>query len=169
MPTIASKKARNTITVFVLLVTVCLITIVLMFRAYHAPTLHIKSVSPDAQYTARFFQLKQLIDKNYRITVRDNQTNSLIAEYSTPDERPFDDSVKFIWNTDATAVLLVGNAFYTDTTPRNCQPTAYLLINTVTAQIWTAASADAHQTPTLTNTILQQFHFCDDNNEAQNP
>jgi len=155
-------KKRILITLVILLVALPLIAIILRSMGYLYLPPNIKSVSHDTQYTARLFQRLGLVDRNYRITLRDTKSGQLIAEYNTPDEGPLDNTVLFVWNEDATAVLLVAKEFYYEPTPRECQPSAYLLIDTTSAQIWTTATQDNQNTPKLTEAILQQYQFCGD-------
>ena len=151
------------ITFVLLLIALALIAVILRSKGFLYPSADIKSVSPDTQHTARLFQLKRLIDKNYRITVRDTKTNQLIAEHFTPDEAPPNPSVRFIWTPAATAVLLVADEFYfdKDLEPRDCVPSAYLLfdLSTAPATIYTAASQNG-TLPKLTNELLQSHNFC---------
>ena len=162
---ITTMKARKPIIILSLLVMLALVAVMLRSRGYLYPSPNIESVSPDGQQIARLYQLKRMIDKNYRITVRNTKNNALIAEYLTPDEGPLDTSVQFLWNDDSTAVLLVGDVFSIKPTPQEfgCQANAYLLINTTSpdTHLWTAASQNA-TTPTLTDLVLKQHHFCDE-------
>lgn len=158
-------KKRIIILTITLLVTLPLIAIALRSRGYLYFPADIQSVSPNNQHTARLFQLHRMIDFNYRITVRDSGSNQLVAEYTTPDESPLDDSVRFIWSPDATAVLLAGAEFYfdKDLEPSACVPDAYLLIDLTgtPASMYTAASQN-NKLPALTNEVLETYGFCPD-------
>ena len=156
-------KKRLIVLTITLLVILPLIALALRSRGYLYFPADIQSVSPNNQHTARLFQLHRMVDFNYRITVRDSGSNQLIAEYTTPDESPLDDSVRFIWSPDATAVLLAGAAFYLDKDlePRACIPDAYLLIDLATTPVsmYSAASQNS-KLPALTNEVLESHGFC---------
>ena len=155
-----TTKKRSIITTTLILATLALIATALRSRGYLYSKPDILSVSPDTRKVARLYQLNRMIDKNYRITVRDTKRNTLIAEYITPDEMALNDSVHFQWNPDSTAVLLVGDVFATNPT-FNCEPNAYLLIDMAKSnQLWSAASQDP-ASQRLTEVILTQFHFCE--------
>ena len=95
--------------------------------------------------------------------MRESGSNQLIAEYISPDESPLDDSVRFIWSPDATAVLLAGKpfSFNKDLELGACVPDAYLLIDLTTTPgtMYSAASQNS-KLPALTSEVLQSFGFC---------
>ncbi|MDF1810474.1 MAG: hypothetical protein P1U42_12360 [Phycisphaerales bacterium] len=155
-------KKRLLITLVILFVALPLIAIVLRSMGYLYLPPNVKSDSYDTRYTARLFQRFGLVDRNYRITLRDSKSGRLIAEYNTPDEGPMDNAVKFVWNDDSSAVILVAKDFYHESTTRECQSAAYLLIDTASAMMWTDAAQDNQGTPKLTEAILQQYQFCGD-------
>ena len=157
-------KKRILITLLLLLVALPLIAIVLRSRGYLYPQPNIKSVSPNTQYAARLFQLKRMLDKNYRITIRDTKTNRLIVEYTTPDEGALNGSVRFIWNAEATGVLLAGNSFSfdKDIEPSTCIPDAYLLIDLSVSppRLYSSASQRSAETHALNDDMLKVHEFC---------